>query len=146
MARVGFKGWWVRAGRAGLPLLLAGLVPRGPAGRSGIDGRQTRLPTPPPPPAPQGVSDAFAVDVYETHGRVALETGDGAEFRQCLAVLRRLYARGLPGSAAEFAAYGILAAAGHGHRILAHELAGAGPALLCEPAVVHALEAARAAR
>jgi hypothetical protein len=92
------------------------------------------------------VSDELAVDVYETHGRVALETGDGAEFRQCLAVLRRLYARGLPGNTAEFAAYGVLAAAGHGHRILAHELARVEPALLAEEPVAHALEAARAAR
>ncbi|GBF91233.1 hypothetical protein Rsub_03553 [Raphidocelis subcapitata] len=94
----------------------------------------------------QGVAGELAVDVYETHARVALETGDGAEFRQCLSVLRRLYARGLPGNAPEFAAYGVLAAAAHGGRHLAHELAGLATGMLGEEPVQHAIEAARAAR
>jgi hypothetical protein len=52
----------------------------------------------------------------------------------------------IPGNEAEFAAYGVLAAAAHGHRHLAHELARLGAGLLGEAAVAHALEAARAAR
>lgn len=94
----------------------------------------------------QGVADELSVDVYQTHGRVALESGDTSEFRQCLSVLRRLYARGLPGDAAEFAAYGVLFAAGHGHRMLTHELAIMDGSLLDDPAVQHALQVVRAAR
>ena len=34
----------------------------------------------------------LAVDVYETHGRVALEAADTAQFLQCASVLRALHA------------------------------------------------------
>ncbi|KAI8474600.1 MAG: SAC3/GANP/Nin1/mts3/eIF-3 p25 family-domain-containing protein [Monoraphidium minutum] len=94
----------------------------------------------------QAVADELAVDVYETHGRLAIEASDTAEFRQCLAVLRRLYAAGVPGNAAEFAGYGVLFAAGHGHRLLAAELSQLGPDLLAAPEVQNALAGARAAR
>ncbi|GIL50604.1 hypothetical protein Vafri_6733 [Volvox africanus] len=40
----------------------------------------------------QHVRDALTVDVYETHGRLALEANDLAEFRRCHGVLRQLYA------------------------------------------------------
>jgi SAC3 family protein LENG8/THP3 len=42
----------------------------------------------------QHIENSLTVAVYETHVRVALEAGDWAEGRQCLAVLHRLYLRG----------------------------------------------------
>jgi len=46
--------------------------------------------------------------VYEAHARAALEYGDNAEYNQCQAQLAILYAKGLPGSHAEFGAYRLL--------------------------------------
>lgn len=43
----------------------------------------------------QHVRSKLTVDVYETHGRLALEVGDTAEFRRCHAVLRGLYREGV---------------------------------------------------
>jgi hypothetical protein len=51
----------------------------------------TRCPLPPP-------------QVYETHARIAIEVGDSAEFKQCLAMLKQLYAEGQNGNQAEWAA------------------------------------------
>lgn len=58
----------------------------------------------------QHLHNNFAVAVYETHARIALEHRDAAEFNQCQTQLALLYGRGL-GSAAsrtEFAAYRLL--------------------------------------
>jgi len=41
----------------------------------------------------QGVEDALAVQVYETHGRLALENNDMDEFIQCLTCLSQLYTK-----------------------------------------------------
>ena len=56
----------------------------------------------------QHVLSPLAVDVYETHGRVALESGDLAEFQSCAGVLKELHASTGSGSPAEFAAYRLL--------------------------------------
>lgn len=48
----------------------------------------------------QGVADELAVDAYETHARVALESDDPPEFRQCLARLKQLYRAGVSAAAA----------------------------------------------
>ena len=44
----------------------------------------------------QHVSGRLAVRVYETHARIALESSDWAEFKQCHASLRRLWESGAP--------------------------------------------------
>ncbi len=43
----------------------------------------------------QHVRSSLTVDAYETHGRISLEVGDMAEFRQCHSVLKQLYLDGV---------------------------------------------------
>jgi len=57
----------------------------------------------------QHVQNAFTVEVYETHARVAIENSDMNEFNQCQTQLIILYDQGIPSVAKEeFAAYRIL--------------------------------------
>lgn len=56
----------------------------------------------------QRIRDEFTVEVYETHGRMALEAGDLPEYNQCQTQLKALYGEGIRGCSAEFAAYGLL--------------------------------------
>ncbi|EFN50892.1 hypothetical protein CHLNCDRAFT_28593, partial [Chlorella variabilis] len=94
--------------------------------------------------------------VYETHGRIAIEVGDFAEYRQCHSVLQQLYADGVPGEHREFCAYGLLYAAATGRNVLAHEMteafsssgsrlsASGGSSLAGDRFVRHALAVCRA--
>ncbi|SGZ21220.1 BQ5605_C021g09344 [Microbotryum silenes-dioicae] len=56
----------------------------------------------------QRIKNEFVVQVYEIHGRLALENGDLGEFNQCQGQLRDLFKLGIPGHREEFLAYRIL--------------------------------------
>ncbi|CAH2058740.1 unnamed protein product [Thlaspi arvense] len=56
----------------------------------------------------QRIYNHLTAKVYETHARLALEAGDLAEYNQCLAQLKTLYADGIEGCSREFAAYNLL--------------------------------------
>ncbi|EFJ45164.1 hypothetical protein VOLCADRAFT_106118 [Volvox carteri f. nagariensis] len=96
----------------------------------------------------QHVRDPLTVDVYETHGRLALEADDLAEFRRCHGVLRQLYGEGLPGNPAEFEAYGLLytQATAAARNTLSMELSRVPTHLLKHSFMRHALEVCSAAR
>lgn len=54
------------------------------------------------------MKNAFTVKVYESHARIALQSGDINEFNQCQTQLHELYEEAIPGEAIEFLAYRIL--------------------------------------
>ncbi|CAN0899125.1 SAC3 family protein A [Linum grandiflorum] len=56
----------------------------------------------------QRIRNQLTVKVYETHGRLAMEVGDLAEYNQCQSQLQILYSEGIEGCIMEFAAYNLL--------------------------------------
>ena len=51
----------------------------------------------------------LTVDVYQTHGRIALESGDMEEYNQCQSRLRELHLAGVSGvSMDEFTGYRLI--------------------------------------
>lgn len=52
---------------------------------------------------------SLTVDVYQTHGRIALESGDMEEYNQCQSRLKELHLAGVPGvSMDEFTGYRLI--------------------------------------
>eukprot|EP00752_Nemacystus_decipiens_P007101 g6363.t1 len=57
----------------------------------------------------QAIEDELTVDVYQTHGRIALEAGDMEEYNQCQSRLKELHLAGVPGvSMDEFIGYRLI--------------------------------------
>ncbi|KAL5986080.1 hypothetical protein ACLOJK_028070 [Asimina triloba] len=56
----------------------------------------------------QRIRNEFTAKVYETHARIALESGDMPEYNQCQSQLKILYSEGIKGCELEFAAYNLL--------------------------------------
>ncbi|KAG1687957.1 hypothetical protein DVH05_002931 [Phytophthora capsici] len=98
----------------------------------------------------QHIKNAFTVSVYETHARVALESGDINEFNQCQTQLHELYEKLIPGEAIEFLAYRILYCvyvslqakkgdSNAGQLGMYNVLGMVTPKLRADPAIAHAL-------
>ncbi|CAO1944513.1 unnamed protein product [Urochloa humidicola] len=56
----------------------------------------------------QGIQNELTVKVYETHARLAIQSGDLPEYNQCQSQLKRLYGEGVKGCNLEFSAYNLL--------------------------------------
>ena len=95
----------------------------------------------------QRVRDELAVDVYETHARLALEARDDDQLLQTLSVLRALHlAVSGAGCPPEFAAYRLLHAARSGRDAFSAELRALRRFERRHAYVVHALAVADAVR
>jgi len=93
----------------------------------------------------QRIKNEFTVQVYEIHGRIALECGDMVEYNQCQATLKTLYELGIPGRVEEFTAYHILMLLHGRNRTELNLYVGQlSPKLKADPAVQHALNVQRA--
>lgn len=56
----------------------------------------------------QNIKNRFSAHVYETHARIALESGDLSEYNQCQSVLQSMRHHGIQISADEFDSYRLL--------------------------------------
>ncbi|KAJ6496805.1 SAC3/GANP/Nin1/mts3/eIF-3 p25 family-domain-containing protein [Mycena vulgaris] len=93
----------------------------------------------------QRIKNEFTVQVYEIHGRIALECGDMVEYNQCQATLKALYDLGIPGRVEEFTAYRILMLLhGRNRSELNLYVGQLTPKQKADPAVQHALSVQRA--
>ncbi|KAJ6624970.1 SAC3/GANP/Nin1/mts3/eIF-3 p25 family-domain-containing protein [Mycena sp. CBHHK59/15] len=93
----------------------------------------------------QRIKNEFTVQVYEIHGRIALECGDMVEYNQCQATLKTLYDLGIPGRVEEFTAYRILMLLhGRNRSELNIYVGQLTPKQKADPAVQHALGVQRA--
>ncbi|KAJ7173797.1 SAC3/GANP/Nin1/mts3/eIF-3 p25 family-domain-containing protein [Mycena filopes] len=93
----------------------------------------------------QRIKNEFTVQVYEIHGRIALECGDMVEYNQCQATLKILYDLGIPGRVEEFTAYRILMLLhGRNRSELTLYVGQLTPKQKADPAVQHALGVQRA--
>ncbi|KAJ7281894.1 SAC3/GANP/Nin1/mts3/eIF-3 p25 family-domain-containing protein [Mycena rebaudengoi] len=93
----------------------------------------------------QRIKNEFTVQVYEIHGRIALECNDMVEYNQCQATLKTLYDLGIPGRVEEFTAYRILMLLhGRNRSELNIYVGQLTPKQKADPAVRHALSVQRA--
>eukprot|EP00891_Asterochloris_glomerata_P001031 jgi/Astpho2/1031/Aster-00850 len=94
----------------------------------------------------QHLRDELAVQIYEAHGRAALEYGDREQFNQCQSQLHVLYGRGCAGCRDEFLAYRLLYQMGARRQAVAllQTMQSIPPQMRRLTAVVHALEVRRA--
>ncbi|CAL4953779.1 unnamed protein product [Urochloa decumbens] len=56
----------------------------------------------------QRIQNELTIKVYETHARLAIQSGDLPEYNQCQSQLKRLYGEGVKGCNVEFSAYNLL--------------------------------------
>ncbi|KAJ1927964.1 hypothetical protein IWQ60_002470 [Tieghemiomyces parasiticus] len=88
----------------------------------------------------QRIQNAFTVRVYETHARIAIETGDLGEYNLCQTKLAELYRLAITGHELEFLAYRILYLIHVQKKSdMAHLLSQLTPEQKRNPAVEHAL-------
>ncbi|KAK8864127.1 hypothetical protein IAR55_001373 [Kwoniella newhampshirensis] len=89
----------------------------------------------------QRIKNEFTVEVYEIHGRIALEAKDLGEYNQCQTMLRQLYELGIKGHPQEFLSYRIMYLLHTRNRSdMATLLAQLTPAEKQDPGVKHALD------
>jgi SAC3 family protein LENG8/THP3 len=65
----------------------------------------------------QNIHNRFVAHVYETHGRIALESGDLEEYNQCQSRLQEMRRRGIQTSADEFNCYRLLHSMYRGNKL-----------------------------
>ncbi|OEL13694.1 SAC3 family protein A [Dichanthelium oligosanthes] len=90
----------------------------------------------------QRIQNELTVKVYETHARLAIQSGDLAEYNQCQSQLKRLYGGGLKGCNLEFSAYNLLCVMQHSNskRDLLSSMASLPKEAKKDATVKHALE------
>ncbi|KAJ6853218.1 SAC3 family protein A isoform X1 [Iris pallida] len=89
----------------------------------------------------QRIQNELTVKVYETHARLALESGDLPEYNQCQSKLKSLYVEGIKGCHMEFSAYNLLCVILHSNnnRDLLSAMQRLSNEAKEDPAVKHAL-------